>query len=234
MSSKSYRGRLPSPDAQGRWRPVVGRSPDGKPQRFQVGNKRDTTEAEAQRRLDYIRDFYDRQCAELGKDCWAPWALPWAIRLATGTPICVSGSEDTRSNPGEAAEQVSIVERLQSWGVPIRIIDPAMEASAYSFLRKRVEVEVKRAVEEAIGYLSTSWGAMPIERARQEAVPKDMLDAETRPLHEALDAYSEHLKATGKRDQDGNLATRVGKCRDRLNYLKAHHEDIPLWKLDLP
>jgi hypothetical protein len=31
----------------------------------QIGNNRDTAEAEAQKRLDAIRDLYDRQCAEL-------------------------------------------------------------------------------------------------------------------------------------------------------------------------
>ena len=61
--------------------------------RFQVGNVKDTTQAEAQRRLDYIRDLYDRQCTELGIDYWAGWTLRCAMRLAAGPPIKVYPSE---------------------------------------------------------------------------------------------------------------------------------------------
>ena len=55
---KSYRGGLPKPDSLGRWRPVVGRLRNGKPQRFQIGNRRDTSEGDALRRLNHIRDLW--------------------------------------------------------------------------------------------------------------------------------------------------------------------------------
>jgi len=61
-----------------------------------------------------------------------------------------------------------------------------------------------------------------------------MIDAETRTLHEALDARGDHLEAIGNRDQDGNLVSRVRKCQARLRYLKNHHENIPLWQMTLP
>ena len=44
MNMKSYRGRLAKPDLRDRWRAVVGRTQDGKQQRFQIGNKWDTSE----------------------------------------------------------------------------------------------------------------------------------------------------------------------------------------------
>jgi hypothetical protein len=234
MPTKSYRGALPKPDSLGRWRPVVGRSKDGTPQRFQVGNKRDTTEAEAHRRLDYIRDLYDRQCVEHGIDHWAPCLVSWAMRLASGPPILVSASDYSKTNAGQAAEEVNIVQRLLSWGVPIQIVDPELEASGYRFLRSRVEEEVNRAISQALGNLGASWGPGIIEQVRQQAIPANPLDAETRTLHEALDARRDHLKATGKKNQNGDLATRVGKCCDRLTYLKQHHEDMALWQLNLP
>ena len=233
MARKSYRGALPKPDSQGRWRPVVGRLRDGVPQRFYVGNKRDTTESEAQRRLDYIRDFYDRQCAEHGIDFWAGWAIPSALRLASG-PIKVYSSDTAKGNAGQAAEEVSVVQRLQSWGVPVQIADPELQASGYKFLRTEIESQVNQAVKQALDKLGTAWGPDTIDSVRHEVIPQNLLEAETRTLHEALDAYKKHLEDTGKRDQDGNLASRVRKCRDRLGYLKEHHEDCPLWKLDLP
>ena len=233
MARKSYRGALPKPDSQGRWRPVVGRLRDGVPQRFYVGNKRDTTESEAQRRLDYIRDFYDRQCAEHGIDFWAGWAIPWALRLASG-PIKVYSSDTAKGNAGQAAEEVSVVQRLQSWGVPVQIADPELQASGYKFLRTEIESQVNQAVKQALDKLGEAWGTDTIDSVRHAAIPQNLLEAETRTLHEALDAYRKHLEDTGKRDQDGNLASRVRKCRDRIGYLKEHHEDCPLWKLDLP
>lgn len=158
MSIKSYRGSLPKPDSQGRWRPVVGRSADCKPQRFQVGKVTDTTAAEAQRRLDYIRDLWDRQCAEHGIDYWAGWVLPWACRLASG-PIRVYGSKHSKINSGQAAEEVAIVQRLQSWGMPIQIADPELETSGYGFLRNQIETEVNNFTVSFIVALLSLWEA---------------------------------------------------------------------------
>src|SRR5208283_3895398 len=106
--AKTHNCQLPKPDKQGRYRPVVGRIESGKPQRFQVGRVKDTTAAEAQRRLDYIRLLYDRQCQEENCDYWAGSMLPWAIRLASG-PIKAYGSSYSKTNPGQAGEEVSNV-----------------------------------------------------------------------------------------------------------------------------
>ena len=121
---------------QGRYRPVVGRIESGKPQRFQVGRVKDTTAAEAQRRLDYIRLLYDRQCQDENIDYWAGSMLPWAIRLANG-PIKVYGSSYSKTNPGQAAEEVSNVFRLQSWGLPVQIVDYDLQASGNAFIKSK-------------------------------------------------------------------------------------------------
>ena len=213
---------------------MVGRSRDGSPQRFQVGNVKDTTQAEARRRLDYIRDLYDRQCTELAIDYWAKWTLPWAIRPAAGPPIKVYPSEHAQSDSGQAAEEVSNVRRLQSWGVPVEICDTDLLSSGNRFIKKQIEEQVNRAVEVAVLRLGSAWGETTVQQLRSEAMPTNMVDAETRTLHEALDARSDHLEATGNRDQDGNLVSRIRKCRDRLRYLKDHHENLPLWQLTLP
>ncbi len=207
---------------------------DGKPQRFQVGNARDTTEAEAQRRLDYIRDLFDRQCAELAIDFWANWTLPWAMRLASGPPLKVYATNQAKANVGQAAEDVSLIHRLQSWGVPIQVADPEFWASGNGVLKKEIEEEVSRAIEQTLRGIDDRWATNATAALRREAIPDNPLDAETRTLHEAIDVYSKHLHNTGKRDDKGNLVSRVRKCQDRLGYIKNHHEDIPLWKLNLP
>ena len=226
---------LPKPDTRGRWRPVVGTTIEGKPQRFQVGNDKNTTKGEAERRLGYIRDLYGRQCAELGVDCWAGWALGWAQRIAAqGVPIRIYPSTYALVNEGQAAEELAIARQLQAWGVPIEIADPALIASGDKFLQGQITQQVNRAMAQVLNDLGNRWGPDTIRQAKQQAIPDDPLAAETRTLHVALDAYSEHLQKTGKRNQEGELASSVRKSRDRLRYLKDHHEDVPIWKLNLP
>lgn len=228
---KSYRGGLPRPDNQGRIRPVVGRNRDGKPQRFTVGNVRDTTQAECLKRLDAIRDLYDRQCAEHGIDFWANWAHPWAHRLAKGTPARAHFTDFASANPGQAAEELSLIYKLQSWGLPIQIVEDGPQVSGQEFLRKQIEQEVTKAVKQTMDDLGASWGENAMNAIAQ-AIPEDFSQAETKTLHQALDDFSEHLQKTGKRDEDGNLISRARKCRDRVGYLKREHEDVPLWRLD--
>lgn len=230
MVGKAYRRHVPKPDARGRRRAVVGRSLDGNVQRFEVGNK-GTSQAESQQRLDAICDLYDRQCHELGIDYWANWVLPWAQRLAMGA-IKVNGSDLAKRNDGQAAEELSIVSRLQSWGVPVHVADPDLQAAGNGFLKALVGQQVNDAVQQTLARLGVQWGPKLVEDVRQHVVPPDVANAETRTLHEAIEEYRSHLEDTGKRDNDGNLSSRVGKCRDRLRYLKDHHEDLPLWQLD--
>ena len=84
--TKTYRGGLPKQDRTGRWRAVVGHDRHGVPVRFQVGT-RNTSEAEALRRLNAIRDLYKRQCADFGQNHWAPWVQEWATKLTHAIPV---------------------------------------------------------------------------------------------------------------------------------------------------
>ena len=176
---KSYRGGLPRFDNLGRWRPVVGRLWNGKPQRFQVGNRRDTSEGDALRRLNHIRDFYDRQCADHGIDFWASWALPWANRFAQGVPVRVYASDYARTNEGQAAEELSVIFKLQSWGLPIQIAGPVLQSSGQTFLRREIEAEVAKAVERIFQGAGQTWGPATIQKV-QEGLPSNWTDAEQR------------------------------------------------------
>ena len=75
--------------------------------RFQVGNKSNTTESDALKRLNAIRDLYDRQCAELQIQFWANWVLGWAMKLAQGMPVVVEASPEALKNSGAAAKNFS-------------------------------------------------------------------------------------------------------------------------------
>ena len=90
---------MPKPDALGRVRPCVGNDDRGKAVKFQVGNVKDTTQQEMQRRLDNIRLLYQCSCREYGIDYWAGWALPWAKRLEKGN-VKVHGSSAAHANRG--------------------------------------------------------------------------------------------------------------------------------------
>lgn len=230
---KTYRGGLPRPDSLGRWRPVVGRLPDGKPKRFQIGNRRDTSEGDALRRLNHIRDFYDRQCAEHGIDFWAGWALSWAQRLAQGVPVRVYSSDYARKNEGQAAEELSMIYKLQSWGLPIQIADPELQASGQNFLRKEIEVEVAKAMEKIFQQAGQAWGPATVQKI-QEGLPTNWADAEQRTLHDAIDAFKEHRKSISKLGKDSAISTSTRKNLKQLDYLKQHHQNISLWNLDLP
>ncbi len=84
MSAAAYRGKLPKPDPSGAWRPYVGRDRNGKPTRFTVGNRREVSEGEAQRRLNAVRDLFDQQCEKLGLSHWHGDVLETARQLAAG------------------------------------------------------------------------------------------------------------------------------------------------------
>ncbi len=189
---------------------------------------KDTTAAEAQRRLDYIRLLYDRQCQDENIDYWAGSMLPWAIRLASG-PIKVYGSSYSKTNPGQAAEEVSNVFRLQSWGLPVQIVDYDLQSSGNAFIKEQIEVEVNRAIGVVLEKIGKKWdNPTLIEKIKTEVVvPDNILDAEIRTFHEALDDFVVNLKVT-------SVSNNIHKRTERVKYLKEHLEDFPLWKLDFP
>jgi len=200
--------------------------------RFQVGNKRDATEAEALKRLNAIRDLYDRQCAELKINYWAGWVRGWAGKLAQGVPVVVDASPAAVSTPGQAAEELALVRQLQSWGTPIAVSDN-LPALGYAHLRQRMEEEIARAVQEAVAEMKRSWGEGFMAEVQQQAPLPNADECETKTLHEAIDQYKRHIEQTGKRDPLGNLTGHASKCLEQLDWLKEHHADQPMWKIDL-
>lgn len=87
MVGKSYRGKLSKPDRNGDVRPEVG----GK--RFTVGNVRSVSTGEMERRLNAIRDLFDRQCDYHKIDYWSAFLLPFAKKIATGERLTLHVSD---------------------------------------------------------------------------------------------------------------------------------------------
>jgi hypothetical protein len=226
---RTYRRELPQPDERGRMRPVVGRTLEGVPARFTVGTHATTSPADALKRLNAIRDLYARQCAELGIDYWAGWVHSWAVRLAQGVPIVVYASGAAQSNEGQAAEELAIVQQLQSWGVPITIADPRLQTLGYGFLRKRIDEEVSRAVNDALGGLRRAWGDDAIDGAGTPPATS----AASGTLHRAIVDCITYTEEHGKKDAQGGLAQSPRKYMERLEALREHYADCPLWRLDV-
>ena len=110
------------------------------------------------------------------------------------------------------------------------VTEPTAYGEGLNAHSDQLQAVVQKLVAEEMAKQTGMRGAV----AEKVSLPIDpMAMAETAMLHQAIDAYSLHLKNTGKTDEDGNLVARVNKCRDRLRYLKQTHKDLPLWKLDL-
>lgn len=218
---------LPKPDALGRYRPIVGKFPDGKPARFQVGTTKTTTAAEAQRRLDAIRLLFLSSCEDAGTDYWG-WAYKWAKLLCNGN-IKIHGSEYSKRNPGQAAEELGIAHRLIAWGLPVTIVDYDLQASGTAFIKEMIEMEVKRAVAAVLENESQSWGADFVKAVQSSVVPENITNAETKTFFEALGTYENELKTNA----NGNIKANTHRKISQVKYLKEHHQDLPLWRLDL-
>ena len=236
---KTYRRGLPRPDERGRIRVVVGQArafengtyQSGKmhPVRFTIGTREATAPADAIRRLDAIRNLYERQCREYSINYWASWVGDWALKLAREVPVVVYASDYALCNEGQAAEELLIVKKLQAWGVPIAIADPRLETLGYGVLRKDIDERVAEAVEKALAKLRGTWG----DEAMEKAGTPPSATAASGTLHQAIDGCIKYTREHGKRDGRGDLAQSPRKCVERLEALKVHHADCPLWRLDL-
>ena len=153
------------------------------------------------------------------------WTHRVAVKLSRGEPVLDSCVGD---NPFHLA---SVVDQLRAWDIPVIVTDESAYAEGVEMHRTQIVSTVQRLVAEGLDEQAAFRGAV----ASQVTLPTDPLAlSEGKTLHEAINAYRDHLTSTGKRDENNNLATRVRKCRDRLRYLTQHHEDIPLWQLDKP
>jgi hypothetical protein len=223
--TKTKRHGLPKPDDRGRIRPYVGKLASGVKARFTVADQ-DTAPSEAMRRLDLIRSLYEKQCARSGIDFWNEWTRHVAVRIGAGQPI----NDTFLGDIDHPQHMAGCVDQLQAWGIPVTITEPGAYGEGLNAHSDQIQAVVQKLVAEEMARQTGIRGAV----AGKVSLPVDPLAmAETATFHQAIDAYSSHLKTTGKTDENGNLVARANKCRDRLRYLKQTHKDLPLWRLDL-
>ena len=223
--AKTKRHGLPKPDNRGRIRPYVGKWFDGAKIRFTVAD-RNTSPAEAMRRLDLIRSLYDKQCKRSGIDHWNRWTRNVAERIASGEMV----TDTFLGSISEPQHMAGCVDQLQAWGIPVVVTEPEAYARGLEMNNQQIQVIIQKLVAEELCNQRNFRGVI----ADKVSLPVDpLVMAETSTLHEAIDAYDRYMKKYGKTDENGKLVTSVYKRSDRLRYLKNAHKDLPLWKLDL-
>jgi hypothetical protein len=243
MATAAYRGKLPKPDPSGAWRPYVGRDRNRKPTRFTVGNRRDTSEGEAQRRLDAVRDLFDQQCKKLGLSYWHGDVLETARQLAAGQPGTVRFEKGDGVRLGRHVGKW--IEKNLDWPDPVqkyedeqlaRLVfatatspaDPEHYRQIIAALSEVVRKQVQDAVSEITGRMTEQYGPAVVGK-----LPPDPLEAEHRTFHEALRAYRDHIDKTGDRDERHKLRPHPRRCQDRAKWLGKAHADFPLFQLDV-
>ena len=192
--------------------------------RFTVGDNR-TSRAEMLRRLNLIRTLYEKQCDRTKISSWLGWTYKVARKIAAGLPIT---DECIGCDPAHLS---GVIAQLREWGIQVTVNNATAYAEGLEIHRQQITSLVQTLVAEAFAKQRRLKGAV----ADVATLPNDPLAmVETATMHEALEARRKYLTETGKKDGQGNLVARVRKCQDRLRYLREHHANIPLWKLDLP
>lgn len=223
--ANAYRGDLPKPTTRGDVRPEVG----GK--RFTVGNVHRHPQGLMRRRLDRLRDLFDQQCQQHGIDFWAGWILPFAYKIAKGESVVFPVSEYATNNPGQASEEALVLDRLQQLGVEVVADDEATIRQGEQQLKSWIDERIRAAVGSAISETAGHWDTSENLSERITANLGDPAALETKTFHEALRFYASHLKKTGKRQDNGELAKAPQNLIRWSNLLTEKMEDFPLYAL---
>ena len=220
--AKARRTKLAKPDARGNFRQYVG------PVKFTLGNARNTSQGEAQRRLDAIRDLWDRQCnhPQVEIDYWRPEVLPYALALARGQTLhTLAISDHAKEHPGQAAEELEVLEMLRSLGLQVVADDDKALATGTVQLKRWMDQAIKEKVEE----VRQEFFAVTPQLEQRIAINAPDSDSwETKTLHEAIADFREYKKRTGKRQDNGKLAPSPQNYVNWSKQLENHHEDVPL------
>lgn len=217
------------PDPQGRYRPRIGwesafegtkylgrRQP-----RFNLGTDR----KEALRRYERILQLYEDNCQSTGDDLWSPVALEYARGIASGShalqyPPLPEGYR-VCDRTADYARSIEIDRRMFP-SIQIVPQDPAMYAESVQ-LNERLVYDRLRQLEAELREL----GALVTDKS----LP-DKLVVGT--FYEALDAYVEQdIRRDGAKLPNGTLKPFQRLRIKRVDRLKKHHTDFPLYELTL-
>lgn len=226
---RAYRGDLPKPDKNGDVRPEVGAK------RITVGNVRHVSNGEMERRLDAIRDLFDRQCDYHRINYWSAWMLPFAKKIGKGHRLTLHVSDYARKNSGQASEEAQGLQMLRDLGLDIVPEDPAVIASGEMELKTLIDSSVREAVTKAVDKVNERFNdKLPpslVERLKSSAPPDPSL-VETKTFHQAIDAYRQHTLKTGKRQENGRPSPSVQNYLNGARRFKKTVDDFAIWELD--
>lgn len=221
------RTELPNRDKRQRIRITKGRLFSGELARFQIAD-RETSDAEARRRLDLIHSFYEKQCKRSSVSAWSSWSYRVAVELGKGNKITNSFLETILGNPTAASTSVL----LQDWGIPVHVDNPTDFNAGLTVHREQIETMVSQLVQQQLHELKQVRGPV----VDQIKLPNAMQMTESATLFDAFDAYIKHLDRTGERGETGKLKAKVYNNIRELKRLKRTFTDfqnLPLWQLDL-
>lgn len=118
----------------------IGKTHKGKQVEFIVGRPADTSENEAQRRIESIKSLYRNQCDEHGVEYWKPISLTYARKIACGqqNPLTFNVSYMGKRDQYYASEDFQMFRELQRVGVNIVPDDPS--TAEVTTLREALEL----------------------------------------------------------------------------------------------
>jgi hypothetical protein len=213
---------------------IKGKLASGKNARFQTAD-RETSDAEADRRLATIHSLYEKQCKRFGLDHWANWTWQVAIEIGAGRPITDAFLMTLFNEATMAATAV----QLKEWGIAVHLKSDEQFKEGMAIHREQIETMVADLVQLKLQELKGIRGAV-VEEIR---LPDAMMMTEGATLFDALDAYCVYLEDSGEREETGDgtknseVKAKVYKNIKDIGRLKAQfseYENLPLWKLDLP
>ena len=226
--------KLARRDSRGRIRQVKGMLANGNKARIQIAD-RETSDAEAERRLITIHSLYEKQCERYGLDCWGHWTFCVAKEIGIGRAI----TDVFLMTFFNEAAMASAAVQLKDWGVAVHFKTDEKFKEGMAINREQIESMVADLVQAKLKELTDIRGAV-VEEIR---LPDALMMSESATFFDALDAYCVHLDETGEREdvvgreKRGELKAKVYKNIQDVGRLKAHfseYENMPLWKLDLP
>jgi hypothetical protein len=226
--------KLAKRDSRRRIRQVKGKLASGKNARFQIAD-RETSDAEAERRLATIHSLYEKQCKRFGLDHWGNWTWQVANEIGAGRAVTDAFLMTLFNEATMAATAV----QLKEWGIAVHLKSDEQFREGMAIHREQIETMVSDLVQLKLQELKGIRGAV-VEEIR---LPDAMIMTEGATLFDALDAYCVYLderggrEETGENRKSGEVKAKVYKNIKDVGRLKAHfgdYENLPLWKLDLP
>ena len=223
----------PKPDARGRRRVYIGHDPSGKKQRFQVGD-RSTSEQEAARRIEAIRQFYECLCERAAIQArehdmpfsprWSRWAMQLAKRI--GEDGIISDADLAWYSIDNRA---GIIELLRSWGVRIVVNEPQQLAEGFEAWRDRIGSIVSEIVQKEMAHAESVHGPVVRQASVGLTSPLEMDDS---PLYSAVAKYKLHVLEDADRDENGDIKPWSHKRCELIDSFKGATKNFPLWRFN--